>query len=211
MGLKHVVYNRSRQAYVRDATHWVARCLDGYDLILLFDMCHEAFREIRLPASLSDHNGSKDLMVHGDSLGLMVSDTGVVGTGFRVWFMKEYGVAESWSEYLRIGLQSVGGELVRPLSIRECGGVLIVCQDGHLISYELQRAEIRHLGGVGSGSQCEEYQRSIHVESYVETLVLLNKGIDVVVCNRLLPNLTSQSCNRGFAKVLAPTTECSGV
>ncbi|KAK6134391.1 hypothetical protein DH2020_031880 [Rehmannia glutinosa] len=174
--LDHVIYNKSRQAYVNGATHWVARHLDSYDLIVFFDMCREVFGEMPLPVSLvnNDLMRSKDLVVYMESLALILWNMNGAEPCFCVWVMKEYGVQESWIKHFSFDFHDFGGRFLRPLWVRNKGEVITVCQDGRLISYDPDGGEVKDLGVHGSRS--DDYRRSIHVESYVESLILIGRG-----------------------------------
>ncbi|KAK4438884.1 F-box protein [Sesamum alatum] len=197
LALEYVIYNRSRQAYVNKATHWIARCTDCYDLIVLFDMCGEVFREMMLPVSLVDIGPmrSKDLVVYMESLAVI--EWSVLGqeAGFCVWVMNEYGVDSSWTKHFSIDLHEFGGGYVRPLWVRKHGDVITVWQDGHLIAYDRDDAEVKDLGV--HGSRCEDYLRSVHVDGYVKSLVLLEKGscFSDAVTRSKLPALRTDDCD----------------
>ncbi|KAK6134291.1 hypothetical protein DH2020_031981 [Rehmannia glutinosa] len=195
--LDHVIYNKSRQAYVNGATHWVARYMDSYDLIVFFDMCHEVFGEMLLPVSLvnNDHMRSKDLVVYMESLALILWNMNGAEPCFCVWVMKEYGVQESWIKHFSFDFHDFGGRFLRPLWVRNKGEVITVCQDGRLISYDPDGGEVKDLGVHGSRS--DDYRRSIHVESYVESLVLIGRGpyaSDSATCKKL-PTLHTSDCD----------------
>lgn len=64
---------------------------------------------------------------------------------------------------------------MRPLWIRKQGAVVVVWQDGRLISYD-REGEVEDLGVRGSRS--DTYQRSLHVDNYMSSLVLLERGSD---------------------------------
>ncbi|KAI3457104.1 hypothetical protein Pfo_013767 [Paulownia fortunei] len=197
LGLDCVIYNKSRPAYVNGATHWVARYMDLYDLIVLFDMCHEVFGEMMLPVSLvnNDPMRSKDLVVYMESLALILWNVSGVEPRFCVWVMKEYGVQDSWIKHFSFDFHNFGGGFMRPLWVRKHGEVITVWQDGHLISYDPDGAEVKDLGV--HGSRYEEYRRSIHVDSFMKSLVLLERGpyfSDAVTCNKL-PTLLTNDCD----------------
>ncbi|GER56475.1 F-box and associated interaction domains-containing protein [Striga asiatica] len=179
LALDHVIYSKSRSAYVNGATHWVTRHVDSYDLVLSFHMSNEVFSEVLLPCSLTDDDLAvvKDLLVLNDSLALILSSM----SSFCVWVMKEYGVRESWSKHLSFDLRSLGERLVRPLWVRKGGGILAVLEDGRLICCNLGEGKEKDeeiIKDIGVGrSRSEDYRRSIHVDSHVESLVLLEKGI----------------------------------
>ncbi|KAL0443799.1 UNVERIFIED_CONTAM: putative F-box protein [Sesamum latifolium] len=197
LALEYVICNRSRQAYVNGATHWIARCTDCYDLIVLFDMCGEVFREMMLPVSLADNDSmrSKDLVVYKESLAVIVWSVSGPEPGFCLWVMNEYGVEWSWTKHLSIDLHEFGRGYVRPLWIRKHGEVITVWQDGRLIAYDHDGAEVKDLGVRGSRS--EDYRRSVHVDGYMKSLVLLEKGscFSDAVTRTKLPALQTDDCD----------------
>ncbi|KAK9016772.1 hypothetical protein V6N11_079266 [Hibiscus sabdariffa] len=87
-----------------------------------------------------------------------------------LWVMKEYGVVEPWTKVLTLHL---GGHCPRVLAFRMNGEVLLEVDDGEMASLDLnsQRMESRGVE-VGTGLFSVE-------GSYVENLVLLDKGVDV--------------------------------
>ncbi|KAK6157536.1 hypothetical protein DH2020_011784 [Rehmannia glutinosa] len=109
--------------------------------------------------------------------------------------MKEYGVQESWIKHFSFDFHDFGGRFLRPLWVRNKGEVITVCQDGRLISYDPDGGEVKDLGVHGSRS--DDYRRSIHVESYVESLILIGRGpyaSDSATCKKL-PTLHTSDCD----------------
>ncbi|KAG8386774.1 hypothetical protein BUALT_Bualt03G0183900 [Buddleja alternifolia] len=201
LSLHYIIYNKSRQAYAYGATHWVANnYMNSYDLIVLFDMCHEVFREMMLPDILAnvDPNTSKDLLVYKESLALIAWNVSAVEPRCCVWVMEEYGVMGSWTKLFDFDHHNFGsGRIMRPLWVRRNGEVVMVREDGRLISYDPNGGEVEDLGVRGSRS--EDYRRSVHVESYTTSLVLLERGScfsDSVTCKEL-PSLESNDCGSG--------------
>ncbi|PIM97243.1 hypothetical protein CDL12_30288 [Handroanthus impetiginosus] len=184
----HVIYNKSRQAYVNGAIHWIACCTNCYDLIVLFDTYYEVFRNMMLPVGLmnNDASTSKDLVVYNESLALILWNVSGAEPSFCVWVMNEYGVEESWSKHFSFDFHEFGGGSMRPLWVGRHGEVIVVWQDGRLVSYDHDGVEVKDIGVHGSSS--EDYRRSIHVDCYMESLVLL-KGAhcfpDAVTCYNL--------------------------
>ncbi|KAL8512606.1 hypothetical protein ACS0TY_018917 [Phlomoides rotata] len=171
----YVVYNRCRQVFTNGATHWIAhRSMDNFNSIVFFEMCNEVFGTLMLPMSLvsNDLTRGSDLVVFRGYVGLISWGS---EHNFCVWVMQEYGVGESWSRILSFDLGDLGGGFVRGLWVRRNGGVITVWEDGHLMCYYDGDDEVEDVG-VG-GSRSEEYRRSIHVDSYVSSLVLLENGV----------------------------------
>ncbi|CAA3015253.1 F-box kelch-repeat At3g06240-like [Olea europaea subsp. europaea] len=193
LALKYIIYNRSRPAYINGATHWIARYLDGNDLILLFDMRHEVFREMLLPARLAkdDSQKSKELVIYRGSLALVLCDDS--GVECCIWVMKEYGVVESWTKQFDVNLHDFGGGFMKHLWVRKDGEVLIVTKDGYLVSCD-PSARVNYLDFPGCRS--EEYLCSVHVNSYTKSVVFLERGPDFsdAVTFSKLPSLQSHDC-----------------
>ncbi|KAL2496730.1 F-box/kelch-repeat protein [Forsythia ovata] len=196
LALKYIIHNRSRQAYINGATHWIARYVDGNDLILVFDMCAEVFREMILPGNLAkdDSPRNKELMIYRESLALVSCDVAGVEHDFCVWVMKEYGVVESWTKQFNINFHDFGGGFIKPLWVRKDGELLMVPKDGCLVSCDSNGAQVNNLGL--SGTSSEEYLRSVYVDSYMKSVVLLEKGPDFndAVTFSKLPSLQSDDC-----------------
>lgn len=176
LALEYFVCNRSHQVYVNGAAHWIAGCMEFYDLIVLFDMSREIFRTMMLPVRLESNDPLRnhDLAVYGDSLALILWNVSGADPRFCVWVMKEYGVEESWTKNLCFDLGSIGIGFIRPLWIRKKGEVVVVWQGGHLVSYDHGGGEVKDLGIRGSRS--DTYQHSLHVDRYLSSLVLLERG-----------------------------------
>ncbi|CAA3031948.1 F-box kelch-repeat At3g06240-like [Olea europaea subsp. europaea] len=196
LSLQYVIYHRSRQAYIYGASHWIARDLYGNDLILFFDMCNEVFQEMILPVHLAkdDSSSTKELIIHKDSLALVLCDVPGVEHGFCVWVMEEYGVMESWTKKFNVNFQDFGGRFMKPLWVRKDGEVLVITKDGSLVSCDSNGEQVIDLGVHGSRS--EEYLRSIHVDGYIKSVVLLEKGPDFsdAVTSSKLPSLQTDDC-----------------
>ncbi|KAK8503645.1 hypothetical protein V6N12_024817 [Hibiscus sabdariffa] len=89
----------------------------------------------------------------------------------ELWVMKEYGVVESWTELLAFRIQMRGSPFVS--GFRKNGEVLLVVDDGELTSLDLNSQQMKPHG-------VETRTGLLSVEgNYVESLVLLDKGVDV--------------------------------
>ncbi|PIN19083.1 hypothetical protein CDL12_08236 [Handroanthus impetiginosus] len=169
LALDYVIYNKSCQAYVNRAIHWIACCKNCYDLIVLFDMYYEVFRSMKLPVGLlkNDNPTNKDLVVYKESLALISWNVSAAEPSFCLWVMKEFCIEETWSKHFSFDSHVFGGGLMSPLWAGRRGEVIVVRQD----AYDHDGVEVKDLGV--HGSSCEDYRCSIHVDSYKESLALL--------------------------------------
>lgn len=177
LALEYVVYTRSRHVYLNGAAHWTAGYMDSHDVVVLFDMSREVFRTMILPVRVvgNDPLSSHDLGVYRGCLALALWKVSGAEPRLCVWVMQEYGVEESWTKNFNFDFSSIGNGFVRPLWIRKQGGVVVVWKDGRLVSCD-REGEVEDLGVRGSRS--DTYQRSLHVDSYMSSLVLLERGSD---------------------------------
>ena len=164
-------------AFVNGAMHWIAfRRDDDFKLhhfVLVFDLGDEVFREILLPEFPEGEGRSELCAGYGNSIALFL---GSYYSGFFIiWVMKEYGVASSWTIVLGIHNQDIGsGEWVpRPIGFRRNGKVVLAFKNGKLVSWDLEGKE----GKILRITSC----MSPFVDSYVESLVLLDKATNVAV------------------------------
>jgi len=100
------------QAFVNGASHWVNVVWpmgsgSPKRAVLLFDMCDEQLRVMKLPDHLSLGLGKTlDLGVSGGLLSLMENaKPHDVNLSCNIWLMKEYGVVESWTKQFTIDLE----------------------------------------------------------------------------------------------------------
>ncbi|KAI8534302.1 hypothetical protein RHMOL_Rhmol10G0079700 [Rhododendron molle] len=111
----HMVEVFWSRAFANCGVHWTAYSggkSTGYcNVVLVFDMGSEVFREVKLPEKL----------VGASPLDLAVT----------VWVMKEYGVEESWS---RLFTGSLNGDVSTVLGFRKSGEVVVEKWDGTLVS-----------------------------------------------------------------------------
>ncbi|KAK9016764.1 hypothetical protein V6N11_079258 [Hibiscus sabdariffa] len=158
--------------FVNGAVHWIGyqkRNNVGFtNVILGFDLSAEEFFEISLPESLIGL-GPMDLstMKYGESsIAVLKRDP---GNEHELWVMKEYGVVGSWTKVLKLNRKWCPNIL----GFGENGEVLVELDYGKLASLDLNCQQME-LHGV------EVTTNLISLEgSYVESLVLLDKGIDV--------------------------------
>jgi len=168
---------RSSQAFVNGATHWVGvgghSRRDGYLVVLLFDMSDEEFRVMKLPDVITIREfHSISLRVSGGLLSVMHYN-GEHGNGNHNgccnWLMKEYGVTESWTKQYTVDLRYRGG-LWEAISFRNKRILLlIVSQRKQLVLYDPMVNRFINLGITSMGCM------GIVINTYKESLLLLNQ------------------------------------
>lgn len=156
------------QVFVFGAVHWLAyrKRVEGRpnNFVVSFDMGKEVFGEIMLPPTLTEELvADLSISLLGESLSALNYNKESGQESCCVWVMKEYGVAKSWSKLFTIRLP---GMLRRTVGFRKNGEVLLALSDNKLVSYDPKTERIKNLGLPGN-------IRSFHVDTYVETLVLL--------------------------------------
>lgn len=127
------------EIYLRGACHWwIGRSM------LAFDMSDEDFRLIRLPNrdGLWDYKIKKSMAVLSGSIALIVRLVEGMEKSFDIWVMLEYGVEESWTKQFKIG-PVLGVD--RPLGFAKNGQLLLVDDNGHLVSLDFNGKEIKFL------------------------------------------------------------------
>ncbi|XP_028073769.1 F-box protein CPR1-like [Camellia sinensis] len=182
--LPYIVVERSRQAYINGVSHWVAHTPRfGHggifrNLIVSFDMNNEVFGEISFPEGIAGEDKlmqKMSLVVFGETL-CLIQHCKSYGEPphCSIWMMKQYGVADSWVRQIRIDLS--GGFFRKPIGMRKNGEVLLGTREGYLVSYDPESKRIIYLGVQGTiDSDC---WYSFDVDTYMESLVLLDKGAD---------------------------------
>ncbi|PIN23463.1 hypothetical protein CDL12_03808 [Handroanthus impetiginosus] len=146
-----------------DSIHWISCCKNCYDLIVLFNIYYEVFRSMKFPWWGPPHGmDPNNLVMYKESLALMSWNVSGPKPSFCIWVMNEYGIGESWSKHFSFDSHVFGVGFMRPLRVV---GLL------HSVSYDDNGVEVKDLGI--HGSSYEDYRRSIHVDSYQESFVLL--------------------------------------
>ncbi|KAL7215779.1 hypothetical protein ACSBR1_027844 [Camellia fascicularis] len=174
-----VTENFWTQAFLNGSVHWVAYKLTVKNkdrsfrsLIMSFDMGSEEFGDLRIPESLvSVCPMNMSAAVFGDSLSIFHYDKRIWTNNCSIWVMKEYGVAESWSNLFNIDLE---GGLGMVLGCRRNGDVLLAAKGGELVSYNCGTQASTNIGMMCGTKD------SYYVDSYMESLVLLIEGNEVV-------------------------------
>jgi|UniRef100_A0A2N9I026 F-box interacting protein len=162
------------QIFVNKALHWPAyrRSDDSKrhgGFILVFDLGDEVFCEILLPEVPNFCTDS--VFVYGNS----VAFSQRTSLSLNIWVMKEYGVASSWTKVCTVSNQVLGKGIPFPIGFRRNGEVLYTAYEGQLVVMDLENQKMKDLR---IGLDWYEYK---FVDSYVESLVLLDKAANVAV------------------------------
>ena len=160
------------QRFVNGALHWLAyRRTGDYDIycfILAFDLGDEVFREILLPEELSYTDCY--VSVYGNSIAFSRRKS----YSLNIWVMKEYGVASSWTKVFTVPDQRAGVFIPLPRGFRRNGEVVLIVDDeGKHVSMDLENQKMKDLMIDSSVSS--------FIDSYVESLLLLDKPANVAV------------------------------
>ncbi|KAF5751171.1 hypothetical protein HS088_TW02G00181 [Tripterygium wilfordii] len=168
------VLTDSSTASLNGAVHWVGYYNSSEEVgnsnrlvIALFDMTEEVFEELNLPDGIADDILEQlSVTVFGRLLSVIQYKRWVRKLGYHgccIWVMNEYGVAESWTKLLNIDFWS---GLRKVLGLRNNGEVLLVKNDGELVSHDPWSKRSSKLEIHGESS-------SFFADTYMETLVLL--------------------------------------
>ncbi|XP_039040427.1 F-box protein CPR1-like [Hibiscus syriacus] len=175
----YAVSNDTSPIFVHGAVHWLGyQCQRRNNLrftnkILGFDLSAEDFFEISLPESLIGcFYKDLSIMKYRESSIAVLSKDLVDGKLHELWVMKEYGVVESWTKVLTYHVVNQSREYRGILGFRNNGEVLLQVGDGEMASLDLnsQLTEL-HRVKIRTGL--------LSVGSYVESLMLLDKAVDV--------------------------------
>ncbi|OMO71577.1 hypothetical protein COLO4_28176 [Corchorus olitorius] len=140
------------------------------NLVLAFDVSKEVFSEMALPEYLNNDYMrlvDTEILIYGQSsIAVMTNNRPKI----HLWVMKEYGVASSWTKVLVGG----GGRVARVLFFRTEEEVFLITEAGWIASLDITS---QHLENVGDGvTLIRTWIRYPVVDSFVESLVLLDKG-----------------------------------
>ncbi|OMP04969.1 hypothetical protein COLO4_09165 [Corchorus olitorius] len=168
-------------SFVNGAIHLLA-CdrKDGRNrnLILAFDMSEEVFRDIPLPDCWSKNDpveqkmwSHRKLLKYGQSIAAVTWEGDDWGRNeiVTLWVMKEYGVAMSWTKILT----EAGERVPRVLFFRKDEEVFLTIKDGWIASLDIKNQHSVVFVVHSYESRIVYYPV---VDSFVESLVLLDKG-----------------------------------
>ncbi|KAL7218693.1 hypothetical protein ACSBR2_011876 [Camellia fascicularis] len=162
-------------AFVNRACHWI-----GFEvmtkeimryLILSFNISTEVFREIKLPNCVANvFRLIASVAVYEESICLFHYDRdwGYPSKNCDIWAMKEYGVVESWTKLFTIDFG-----ISKAVGFRKNGEFLAEDREGKLVTYDFKTGQIVYLGIHG-------LKQSFNLENYMESLVLLIEGNEVL-------------------------------
>ncbi|XVF78179.1 hypothetical protein PTKIN_Ptkin14bG0109000 [Pterospermum kingtungense] len=168
--------------FVNGAFHWVGHQREQDDIvgesgnmILGFNISTEQFFVLRLPESLTGL-APKELLVmkYGESSIAVVRRVWEGDEQLDLWVMKAYGDVGSWSKVLHLTDQSGFGSIPKVLGFRKSGEVIfqkVQNDGGGIVSLDLNCQVMNPL-------PVEAKELILSVDSYVESLVLLEKGVD---------------------------------
>ncbi|KAI9109325.1 hypothetical protein K1719_019669 [Acacia pycnantha] len=166
-------YNRLRTSFVNGAVHWVVsrRRSDGLDdtFILSFDVTEETFQELTLPRQPGESEWIHSILLvveGGHSLAIMNHRYANQQLFFNIWVMKEYGIAESWTELFKFDHSHYGG-ISDILSLTRSGKVVMDLVTRAIVLVDPIKELVEPLV---HPAYCTTY-----VGSYVESLFFINK------------------------------------
>ncbi|XP_038678795.1 F-box/kelch-repeat protein At3g06240-like [Tripterygium wilfordii] len=171
--IPYFISDFSPQAFTHGAIHWIAfTCNDSIhdklpNLIMLFDMENEVFKEMEVPDILGkEHEYNLSVGAYDDTVCVMQynqwsRDGWNKGSHCSIWVMKEYGESKSWVKQFNIDLG-----MHKVVCFRGNGEAVVALNDGKLASYDLNRKRISDLGITGNRSY-------FFAGAYVESLFLL--------------------------------------
>ena len=161
-----------RAAFANGALHWIALTNDDKQFALVFDLGDEVFREILLP-EFPGHVIWIRLSVYGNSIAGFRITVGIdEKVQINICVMKEYGVASSWTPFFTADFEFVGPRL-RPIGFRRNGDAVFVLGKEKLVCWNPERKEFKDLRMIGDHDP--------FIDSYIESLVLLDKAANVAV------------------------------
>jgi len=176
---KYYIYEKNYQntyqnAFLNGASHWLVvhmTPVSGKRMVVLFDMCDEQLRVMKLPDHLSLGRFKALLGVSGGLLSLMeYNGRQDVNLSCSIWLMKEYGVAESWTKQFTIDLKGwCFGEI---FCFRNDEKILVWNRKNarESVLYDPKTHGFINIGGI---FKAKDYLLSKN--TFVESLVLLDK------------------------------------
>jgi F-box interacting protein len=170
---QYSIVEGNSQALVNGASHWI-----GYHssfikpeysdelVVVLFDMCDEKLRVMKLPYSVTSYSMDTDNSRLGISSGLLClmehNPRRNDYWNWNVWLMKEYGIVESWSKQFTIGANGYG-----LFSFRNNEKILVQKPEKFVL-YDLKTHRFISLGGIKAKGFV------FATNTFVESLVLFN-------------------------------------
>lgn len=184
--------------FVNGGVHWLAYSgsvawSDGNksyrNIIIVFDVQTEVFRELNLPEELAlEYPLYLGVVAYRDSISVcQYEDRQRYGCdGFTVWVMNQYGKEDSWSKLLT-GSLSAGVSSV--LGFKSNGEVVVESGKGKLVS--CQPGTYKKMG-IGGG-----LASSFYLGTFVESLILIDVG-NVVQTEDIVSDGVENSTDKAF-------------
>ncbi|XP_004305455.1 PREDICTED: F-box/kelch-repeat protein At3g23880-like [Fragaria vesca subsp. vesca] len=161
------------QVFVNGFIHFIGYSKKGEafrNVVVGFDVCQEAFHEIKLPKDLASEVPNMFITVIGKCLAVQHYDS--VRECCNLWVMREYGVVESWTKQLSIDFLTPNFRVTRVLGCRKNGEFLLEVykgKKGEIVIHDPKKNTNELLGiYTDPGYTC--------IETYMESLVLLDKA-----------------------------------
>ncbi|XP_050210881.1 F-box/kelch-repeat protein At3g06240-like [Mercurialis annua] len=153
------------------AIHWVGYYSPEKLTIAVFLVHDEEFKEFKVPDEISGTSVQHlSVMLCGELLSIIQYKKRRNHLGYEsccIWIMNEYGADDSWTKLFNVFIGGVEG-LGKVLGLRNNFEVLVVRENGELISYDPWNLSIKCLGIYGESC-------SFYAAKYMESLVLLKK------------------------------------
>jgi len=182
-----VMYNINAGFYfntfVNGALHWEVMELNTPDFIRAFDFGSEKFRAVPAPSAfVRSEKEFIDYMRFGVLLGcLSIGDSGE-SDHVDIWVMNEYGIKESWTKNFVITnlvFERHHLDYYQPIMILDSGEILILLNEGSLLSYDPREEVFNYLSTYGVRSK---FQAIAHIPSFI-SLRDVAKGENLKVLN----------------------------
>lgn len=197
---QYVISELPVRVFLKGSVHWIGYIpseedSDFRDLsLVLFDMNKEVFREMKLPGVTGLSVLDLSIFGSGNLLSLIqyhrdTRSQWIQYGSCSIWVMKDYGKVESWTKQFSIDLQ---GGVGKALGLGNNAEMLLVKSSGELVSYDIENQKISHLGIKGIAS-------SFHLETYSETLVLLD-GINEILGHKIPENCSDSHLEGAYER-----------
>lgn len=167
------------QIYLNGSLHWIGMVKDTLNnvvrnMVVLFDVCEERFREMEFPKSLvtlSTYRHDMKVVVYKGLLAIVLDDF----MKYSIWTMSEYGNVDSWNEQICIHpnllIRWPGFGFMKNGDIPSIGITRELCSYNPVtMQYSLLRE-----------NEVSPYSRDFfysYITSYLESLVFIDKGAE---------------------------------
>ncbi|XP_059458052.1 F-box protein At3g07870-like [Corylus avellana] len=140
-------------------------------ITVAFDFSDEVFRTTPFPHARSALYFSHKLMVLNGCIAMAVFPraSGKVNMSLEIWVLLEFGVKESWTLFINIGLPP---DLERPLRFWKNGELFMENSEGQLVLYDPFTRTRKNL-------QIEGVKESLEVALFTQSSVAINGGVEL--------------------------------